>query len=34
MRAIVYAEYGAPDVLQLTEVAKPAPKGNEVLIRR
>src|SRR5229473_4750497 len=33
MRAIVYAEYGPPDVLQLTEVATPAPKDDEVLIR-
>jgi len=33
MRAIVYAEYGSPDVLQFTEVAKPTPKDHEVLIR-
>jgi NADPH:quinone reductase-like Zn-dependent oxidoreductase len=33
MKAIVYTEYGSPDVLQLTEVAKPAPGDNEVLIR-
>lgn len=33
MRAITYTEYGPPDVLQLTEVAKPAPKDDEVLIR-
>jgi NADPH:quinone reductase-like Zn-dependent oxidoreductase len=33
MRAIVYAEYGPPDVLQLTEVATPTPKDDEVLIR-
>jgi NADPH:quinone reductase-like Zn-dependent oxidoreductase len=32
MRAIVYTEYGPPDVLQLTEVATPTPKDDEVLI--
>lgn len=33
MKAIVWTKYGAPDVLQLQEVAAPTPKDNEVLIR-
>jgi NADPH:quinone reductase-like Zn-dependent oxidoreductase len=33
MKAIVCPKYGSPDVLQLQEVAKPAPKDDEVLIR-
>ena len=32
MKAILHTRYGAPDLLQLKEVDKPAPKDNEVLI--
>ena len=33
MKAIVCTKYGSPDVLQLQEVAKPAPQDEEVLIK-
>ena len=33
MKAIVYTRYGAPEILQLEEVAEPTPEDDEVLIK-
>ncbi|HNU57027.1 MAG TPA: NAD(P)-dependent alcohol dehydrogenase [Flavobacteriales bacterium] len=33
MKAAVYSRYGSPEVLTITQVAKPEPRENEVLIR-
>ncbi len=33
MKAVLFPKYGSPDVLQLTEVEKPTPTENQVLIK-
>ena len=33
MKAVTYSKYGPPSVVSLTDVPKPQPKDNEVLIR-
>ena len=33
MKAVVYYEYGSPDVLKLEEIENPVPKDDDVLVR-
>lgn len=33
MKAVVCTKYGAPEVLEMTELAKPVPASNEVLVK-
>ncbi len=34
MKAVMYTEYGPPEVLQFTDCPKPVPGDHEILVRR
>ena len=33
MKAIVYCDYGPPEILRLEDVARPSPSDNQVLLK-
>ena len=33
MKAAIYTSYGPPDVVRITDVEKPVPRDDEVLIK-
>ena len=33
MKAVVYTDYGSPDVLEIRDIKKPVPNDDQVLIK-